>query len=63
LGQQDGLEEEQIEDYNDDILAKSASKELPLELCCEFRTQISNFTSMKFRFVEQISMTTNNQLK
>ena len=29
---------------------------------CEFRTQISNFTPMKFRFVEQVSMaTTNNQ--
>jgi len=31
--------------------------------CCEFRTQISNFTQMKFRFVEQVSMATNNQLK
>jgi len=31
--------------------------------CCEFRTQISNFTPMKFRFVEQVSMATNNQIK
>jgi len=36
-----------------------ATNDIQFPICCEFRSQIPNFTPMKFRFVEQVSIATN----